>query len=612
MKTNFIVSVYRKNWIAGAKRLFLAEPYVHHVLEKNGELQNYDEVKMAPYFRRNREDIIRDHNYVDKKYRKYIPILASRLNEIHNTDYDELFWRKCLSLGLIRYITLFYQMFQVCESCFAVETHDCRTLSEKSYHIANDFDEHRNLFQCTAYGQEQMFSIYIGLFHPGRFDSIDDQFRWPVVPQAKSSKSASFSRRLSRATPARIAERSVNKIYRLRSPRVGIIESYFAADHLNDLIRKSRGRIQPILLNSDFNYGSNVSWDKRQLVSQLGGDFDRFDRFFFTSLRFCLPKVFVEEFQQVSAHYDQLFKGFKKLKYVVNESWIGSTYASIAMAILQKQGLKHIYNEHNFLSHQFLCNNHKYILSLVDKFVTLGWFKKSIINLKRGGSLFEWAAASEHPKEHEILFISGQPAVKAPEFNASYGDFGAFNAQSHLEFNLAFFRRLKPATIRTAVFRGYPVDDFVVSHVKPPMFAYDQEYVLRRYMKEFKLIDNVSRSAKVLMQKSRLVVIDYLSTSYIESMLANIPTIFFWNEKIYPLEAAQKEFYKSLISVGICQTNPLDGAEFIEKIKDNPEEWWQRQSVQDAKNLFLTQNVGEGKVLKDYLFTLASDSACIS
>ena len=614
MKSNFIVSVYRKNWIEGARRLFLAEPYVHHVLEKNGELKNYDEVKIAPYFRANREELIRDHNFVDQKYHKYIPILSRRLNQIHGTNYDEYFWKKSLSLALIRYITLFYDLFQVCEDCFDIEAHECRTLSEKSYHIPKDFDEHRDLFQTTAYGQEQIFSIYIALFYSGRFESNDDEFVWPTIPGVEGVSNTSFVKRVVRklycATLARILERVANKFYALQSPRMVVIESFFSSEHLNDLVKKSKGLIQSIHLNCNFNFESEVSWEKRNAISQISSDFDRFDQFFFSSLKHCLSKVFLEEFAQVTGYYDQFFKQFKKLKYVVNESWIGGNYPSIAMAIAQRQGLAHIYNEHNYLTHHFLCNHHKYLMPLVDKFVTLGWVQAAIPNLIKGSSLREWVAAGNHTKEHEILFISGQPAVKVPEFNAAYGDFGAFNAQSHLKFDREFFQELSLSTIQTIVYRGYPVDGFVVAHVKPPMYAYDQEFVLKDYMKKFKLVDNVSRSGKALMQKSKLVIVDYLSTSYIESMLANIPTIFFWNQENYPLNDKQADFYSLLIDAGICQTNPKNGAQFVESIKCNPEEWWQKQSVQNAKNIFLSQNFGATRELKDYLVKLSTSETC--
>lgn len=615
MKNNFIVSVYRKTWIEGAKRLFLAEPYVHHVLEKNDELKYYDQVEVAPHLRQTREDLIRDHNFVDEKYQKYIPLLAKRLNEIHNTDYDVLFWQKSLSLSLVRYITFLFDMFQMCRTSFDPNLYDCQILSEKSYYIPLDFNDHRNFIQSTAYGQEQIFSIYINLFYPSLFNSIDDHFSWPIVPKSKKENKIFFLvRRLFRTPPLKLIRKIkdrfynlliIDRFYKLSDPNVLIAESFFSSKNLLEIIHRSKGRVQWISLKSDFSYDSSIDWDKRKSISSINGDFDQFDQFFFVSLKYCLPKIFVEEFGNVFNFYNQYFKQFKKLKYVVNESWIGNNYSSIAVAILQKQGIKHIYNEHNYLSHHFLCNNSKYLLPLVDKFVTLGWFKEGIPNLVQGGSLYKWILDKKYPKEHDILFINGPPAVKVPEISAAYGHFGSFNAKTHLKFNKIFFSHLMTPTLHSMVFRGYPVNGFVVAHVKPQMMMYDQDYDFKDYMPKFKKVDYVSPSARLLMQKSRLVVIDYLSTSYLESMLANIPTIFFWNKESYPLEETYLDFYSPLISVGICQTDPFKAAEFIEKIKSNPEKWWQQASVQEAKNNFLSTNFGHVNFLKDYLINLS-------
>lgn len=601
-KPNFIVSIYPKTWIKRGKQLFIAEPYVHHVLEKNDELKNYESVEVAPFIRTTREELIADNNFVDQKYHKYIPILAERLNRIHGANHDEFFWKKCMALGLIRYITLFYDVFKVCEHNFSAEEYGCMTLSKESYFIPKDFNEQRDFLQSTAFGQEQMFSIYINLFYPEKFNLVDDQFGWPTLPEVKAeNKLASIFKRIMRITPIKLFNKVRNKWHELRQPRVGILESFFSASNLQDVINESGGLIRPLSIKSNFNYSSKPLWNKRKEIASVDADFDRFDKFFFTSVEHCFPKIFIEDFNQVYSSYINYFKPFDKLKYVVNESWIGNNYSSIAMAVLQQKGIKHIYNEHNFLSHHFLANNHKYIFPLVDEFVSLGWYKHSIPNLVKGGSLFEWTIKGEYSKEHDIAFITGIPPIKSPEISSSYGDFGAFNAKSHLDFNKIFFDNLGMATLNSILYRGYPIDMHAIAQLETPMIRYDQDYVLKNYLKNVKSIDYTSQRAKVLMQKSRLIVVDYLSTSYIESMMANIPTVFFWNKDIYYLEDEYLEFYDSLVSVGICQVNPYDAAIFIEKIKDNPEEWWLQQSVQDVKNKFLSNNFGHADILKSHL-----------
>jgi len=605
IKPNFIVSVYPKTWIKGAKKLFIAEPYVHHVLEKNDELKNYESVEVAPFIRSTREELIEDNNFIDQKYHKYIPILAERLNKIHNTNYDEFFWKKCLALGLIRYITLFYDVFKVCEKNFLVEKYDCMTLSKKSYFIPKDFNEQRDFFQSTAYGQEQVFSIYISLFYPEKFKSVADKFFWPTLPS--DSAKGRFSRvldKFSRVTRAKILGVFIDKAYRFKKTNVAVIESFFHRAQLNELVVKSHGAIKSVRIKSDFIFSKNIKWSKRSKIAEINDDFDRFDRFFFKSIEYCFPKAFIEDFNLVYSSYIKYFKSFDKLKYVVNESWIGNNHSSIAMAILQQKGIKHIYNEHNFLSHHFLRNNHKYLFPLVDEFVTLGWYKKDVPKLIKGASLFEWDNKEKYKIEHNIAFITGNPPIKAPEISSSCGNFGAFNAKSHLDFNKKFFGNVSESTLGEMLYRGYPIDRFPISHLKPTMVAYDQDYVLKKYLDKVKFIDYTSQTGKILMQKSRLIIVDYLSTAYVESILANKPTVFFWNKDIYYLEDEYKDIYSQLISAGICQTDPINAAKLIESIKADPEVWWNSPVVQNARKNFISENFGDPSIIKNILLDL--------
>ena len=605
MKINFVVSVYNKFWIKGANKLFATDPYIHHYLEKENRLNEYSSIEIFPSPRNTKENLITDHNFVDVKYRKYIKILAERLNTINGTDYDTFFWQKSLSLSLIRNITFIYDMYQRCEVAFDSKIHECKILSEVSYYTPTDFNDHRNFFQSTAFGQEQMFSIFINKKYPGKYKNVEEQFAWPEVPTSKSANKAAFYiGKISRITRFKLLIKILDGFKKIKKPRIAVLDSYFSDQNMLDLIIKSRCKIQKFNLKTSFESRQSLDMGKRMILSKENHDFDNFDCYFFNSLKFCFPKLFIEDFSNIYNYYKNYFNRFQKLKYIVNESWIGNNYSALAVAILQQKGTRHICNEHNYLSHHFLCNNNKYIIPLTDKYLTLGWYKEGYQNLVKGGSLFEWVLDQNYKKEHDILFINGPPVVKVPELSAAYGHFGGFNAAFQIEFNRIFLDSLTNQTLRSCVFRGYPIKSFAISYLEPQMMFYDPEYLYKPYLQYFKFTDNSTGSAKVLIQKSRLIVVDYLSTSYIESMKADIPTIFFWNEVAYPLENEYKDFYDNLISVGICQTDPQKAAYFIEKIKDNPEEWWSRKTVQNAKNKFLTENFGDNSLLLKYLTNL--------
>ena len=92
MKSNFIISAYRDIWLEDAKRLFVIEPYVHHVLEKSGELNKFDEVCVASPIRVGRENIQRDCDFVSKKFHQYSDILCDRrtgLGHLKTGGYSE-------------------------------------------------------------------------------------------------------------------------------------------------------------------------------------------------------------------------------------------------------------------------------------------------------------------------------------------------------------------------------------------------------------------------------------------------------------------------------------------------------------------------------------------
>jgi putative transferase (TIGR04331 family) len=587
-KINFIISTFKDVWIENSKSLFIAEPYVHYVLKNNNELDNYKKVKIAPHYRSTREDLIKDNDFVDLKYNKYIPILAQRLNKIHNVNYDEVFWQKCLSLSLLRYITYCYDMYQRCEDCFDVNMHACIVLSKDSYYTPKNFQDHRDFFQTSAFGQEQIFSEYIHLFYPNKFKTLRSDFSWPVLPV----KRLRIIRKIFGMNKERLITKLLTFILRFRLPQVAIIESYFSPRNMNKILIKGKGKIQLIKITRKVNSDNSFFKHKRKTLSESEAGFDSFDNFFFKVIENSMPKSFIEDFSEIYNAYQNQIKKYEKLSYIINESWIGNHKASMFIAIAQQNSIKHVYNEHNFLQHQFLRNNLKYLYPLVDKFITIGWIKKGLVDKAiQGGSLYEWLIKKKNKKFYKILYVEGPPAAKTAEFSSCYGESGSYNASSHLKFAETFFSNLADDTLKDIAYRGYPLSGLVQANFKYTMIGYDQEAYLAKYLDQVKILKDEMYSAKTLMGQSRIVVVDYLSTAYIESIVSNIPTIFFLNKNNYHLEEEYLDFYDGLISVGICQTDPIEAANFLEKIRLNPLKWWSQPSVQYEKDKFIQNNI---------------------
>ena len=91
------------------------------------------------------------------------------------------------------------------------------------------------------------------------------------------------------------------------------------------------------------------------------------------------------------------------------------------------------------------------------------------------------------------------------------------------------------------------------------------------------------------LNKSRLFVGTYNSTTFLETFSANFPTILFWNPKHWELRPSAKPYFAKLKKVGILHDTPESAAEKVNEIYKNPQPWWGQIEVQEAKDEFCNQ-----------------------
>jgi putative transferase (TIGR04331 family) len=601
MKYNFVISDYRGLWLEGARHLYILEPYVHYRLERTGNISDYDDIIVAPYRRKTSSDLQKDHDFVRCKFEKYVSILTERLNTIHGTNRSLLFWRRALSISFERYITFFHEVFKNCELYFKADSHYCNVLSEKSYCIPLDFEEQRYLFQHSDYGQEQIFSIYMHLFYPEGLKTKDAEFR--KSSSAGVEKEHYIKRilrqKISKATLEKVKTRVVEKIYSRKAHKIGVMGSFFSTENLRLLMTKSKGAIYPLKpeVNLDNLAYGPLATDRRKYLSEATPDFDRFDLFFFESIKHCFPRIFVENFKRVENYYIAYLDQYRDLEFVTSEAWLSCSSLTIALALLKERSVKHIYNEHNYFEHPWVGSLFPTEASLVDIYVSLGWGAANIPNLVEGASLMGFKLNEVHRKINKICYVSSGATSKRPNYTASYG-WACENAPKYFNFVKLFLEGLTAKTRDEILYRGYPVLNY------EDWLAYDQDFMLYPLLNNMRKNNDMSVSGKLIMLQSELVVVDYISTAYLEAMIMNIPTIFFWNPDACYLNKDNAGFFDSLISVGICQTDPVKAAIFVESVKDDPQQWWTGEGVQKAKDDFLLKNMGRPEAMIDYLMGL--------
>ena len=169
-KSNFIVSTFEDIWVKDSKYLTLIDPYIYENLLNRGFLKNYDAVEVLKLPKIDRKDISSELNFIDRKHTFLRKELISRLQNIHVNGLESKAWEKLISLSLLRHVKFCHDMFTICEKHFDLNKHFSNILDAKSFHVPDDFNSHRQYYQHTELGSEQLFSIYCQLFYPNRLN----------------------------------------------------------------------------------------------------------------------------------------------------------------------------------------------------------------------------------------------------------------------------------------------------------------------------------------------------------------------------------------------------------------------------------------------------------
>ncbi|MDP7264751.1 MAG: hypothetical protein QGH39_04235, partial [Candidatus Thermoplasmatota archaeon] len=91
------------------------------------------------------------------------------------------------------------------------------------------------------------------------------------------------------------------------------------------------------------------------------------------------------------------------------------------------------------------------------------------------------------------------------------------------------------------------------------------------------------------LNESRLCVGTYNSTTDLETLSGNYPTIIFFNPDHWELRKSAQPFFDDLRRVGIYHITPESAAAKVNEIYQDPISWWNSDKVQEVRSRFCRQ-----------------------
>ena len=104
-----------------------------------------------------------------------------------------------------------------------------------------------------------------------------------------------------------------------------------------------------------------------------------------------------------------------------------------------------------------------------------------------------------------------------------------------------------------------------------------------------------SKNISDSIENAKLVLITQNSTTFLQSFLANVPTICFWNTELNPLREDVKKDFDKLKDLNIFQFNINELESFLVENIDSIENWWNSEEVQNAKIEFCQNYISHSK-----------------
>lgn len=549
---------------------------------------------------KNRSDYKNSSDFERKKYKKLLRVLSIKLNKLHNRNYTLDYWDKLLGHFLLFHIA-------TCNRYLNSKSKNIKQFKNSKFEILNseffytplNTSDYRKCFQHSEFGQEQMFSMLIRFFFKSqKFKNIKKKFNDKGYkfkkkdPQKLSLKYLFY----------RIPNFFFRKIYKDKI-KILVTKCYWKneAKHKMQFIFRGKllckdfyiPRIESLL---NFNLRNKI-FDAGKMQSKL----DSFDNFFFYTLKFCMPKSFIEEFKYKSVFTNKYLNKNKNLKFIINETLDEDSMFLIAFAKLKK--IKSIYTEHNYLQLQFIGNIIEFITKKFDLFLTLGWKSKNI-KLIPAGSFYNWIDSEEVREEkYPILFVDGVTVKRMPFSSSAYGESGDYNSKNYVKMNQIFFNSLKKEVLKKIWIKKYP-DEFKKTFCYNPI---DKKIYNSKIIYTKKIKDSNINLGKCLSGAGMLIT-NYLSTAYIQALISNKPTIIFFNSKSYFLTKKHKDFFKELIKNNIMHEDPKDAANFINKNFDNLNRWWFSPLTQRARKNFIKNNIKDSNNMYSVITKLLKKS----
>lgn len=310
----------------------------------------------------------------------------------------------------------------------------------------------------------------------------------------------------------------------------------------------------------------DIFWRKNRIY-HLNKIFDSYS--FFKLLFFLyLPVSLLENLKEnISICKKNLLKKTPK-KIIAKSELHFNLEFKIQTYFYKSLGAKLVYIQHG--GNYGLDNIHqfeKYEIKCSDKFVSWGW---------------KYNYANVYPLSQPILNIENNKKIKKKTL-LMMGNYPSFPYRLHFQpMGKLRVEKMRNETLSFLNKLGNYEDLYLKTYTD---YDSDINHNLKKNFPNFKFEN--SKNITKIFENSRLVIHNYLCTSYLQTLALNIPTVCFYDPEVYRFKPEVDYYVKKFNEYKIFHQNGESAANFLKKT--DIDDWWNNEKVQNIRKSFINK-----------------------
>jgi len=512
--------------------------------------------------------------YLEASYERMLDALTGYLNSTHRETLSRQYWQVLIGPWLFHYLHAAYDRYIHLTEAFQLEP-DLQTiaLDPRCFRVP------RNTMEYSNFSGEDLFNLQIfsQLLHGMGYRSKERVLENRCSGGGESNADLGW-----RSVVRQAVRRALHRLLRLpilskNGLQVALFHMDWSSDCLWKLAWQTRFLAAPydLEVNRAAMLSEPVFDGRRRGLTGLQA-IDEFERLFIHSLPQNVPSLYLEGFRNARR---AVLGSIGEIPAVL-VSAVGWYYMSEPFKFLAAEaaeyGRRLITVQHGgYGINRFnVCERHE--ADIGASFWVWGWAEPAVPATRNMPSpklsqLLRRRLRSSLRRSGSILFV----ATETPRYLHRFQSIPTGTQWTeYVAWEMRFLEAVPEYLRGSILLRPYPRDHGRMI----------RERVSQRF-------SEIRCDANHLFHQSltsaQLVVIDHLGTAFLEALVANVPTVLFWDPRYWEARDSAAPYLESLRKAGILWNSPEDAAIMVTKIHQAPRIWWDSEAVQEVRQCFV-------------------------